>query len=215
MTLADDDRGMAGFAGLAAAGMSIVGLLNRKFAAHPDASAANLQAFLATANELKTMRNGQNQLIAQPAVSVYCYKVTVDRETRPGWSAVATADGLPRIPLKMHLLVAAWAGSAEEELRWLGLAAQVLESQSVLTGAMLDAAGLWQPDETITVVPDELALDSVSEAFQALSTDYRLSLCYIARVVCIQGTREPTAEPVVTVATRTDFLDTVLAEVDP
>ncbi len=30
---------------------------------------------------------------------------------------------------------------------------------------------------------DELALDSVSEAFQALSTDYRLSLPYIARVI--------------------------------
>ena len=64
------DLAVAGFAGLAAAGMSIVGVLNRSFAAHPDASAANLQAFLATANELKTMRTGQNQLIALPAVSV-------------------------------------------------------------------------------------------------------------------------------------------------
>ena len=195
--------------------MSIVGLLNRRFAAHPDASAANLQAFLATANELKTMRTGQNQLIALPAVSVYCYKVTVDRETRPGWSAVATADGHPRIPLKMHLLVAAWALNAEDELRWLGLAAQAVESDSVLAGPMLDARGDWLADETITVVPDELALDSVSEAFQALSTDYRLSLCYIARVICIQGSRQHLAPPVSTVASRTDFLDDVLAEVGP
>lgn len=195
--------------------MSIVGVLNRAFSVHSDASVANLQAFLATANELKTMRNGQNQLIALPAVSVYCYKVTVDRETRPGWSAVATADGLPRIPLRMHLLVAAWALNAEDELRWLGLAAQVLESQSVLAGPMLDTVGEWQADETVTVVPDELALDSVSEAFQALSTDYRLSLCYIAKVVCIQGSREPLAPRVTTVAARSDLLDDVLAEVGP
>lgn len=180
--------------------MSIIGLLNRRFAAHPDASAANLQAFLATALELETLQTGVNPLLTKPAISVYCYKVTVDRETRPGWSAVATEDGFPRIPLRMHLLVAAYADSAEDELRWLGLAAQVLESESILAGPMLDAAGEWQPDETITVVPDQLALDSVSEAFQALSTNYRLSLCYIARVICIQGTRERIAERVATVA---------------
>ena len=67
------------------------------------------------------MINGLGQLISRPAVSVYCYKVSVDRETRPGWSAVATGDGIPRLPLKMHLLIAAWGGNAEEELRWLGL----------------------------------------------------------------------------------------------
>jgi hypothetical protein len=184
--------------------MSIVGLLNRRFQAHPAASAARLKAFLATAHELKTMRTGQNELIDKPAVSVYCYKVTVDRETRPGWSAVATADGLARIPLKMHLLIAAWADSAEFELTWLGLAAQVLESDSVLAGPMLDANGEWQPDETVTVVADELALDSVSEAFQALSTDYRLSLSYIARVIVLQGPREPLAERVSTVAARSE-----------
>jgi hypothetical protein len=194
--------------------MSIVGLLNRRFAANPDASAANLQAFLATALELDTLQTGLNPLLTKPAISVYCYKVTVDRETRPGWSAVATADGLPRIPLRMHLLVAAYADSAEEELRWLGLAAQVLETESILAGPMLDAAGDWQPDETITIVPDELALDSVSEAFQALSTNYRLSMCYIARVVCIKGDPEPIAESVATVATRTDLLESVLEEVD-
>lgn len=198
---------MAGFAGLAAAGMSVVGLLNRRFEAHPAARPARLKAFLASAAELKTMRTGQNELIAKPAISVYCYKVTVDKETRPGWSAVATADGLPRIPLKMHLLIAAWAENAEKELTWLGLAAQVLESDSVLTGPMLDATGEWQPDETLTVVTDELALESVSEAFQALSTDYRLSLSYIARVVVLQGPREPLAERVSTVAARTEARD--------
>jgi hypothetical protein len=194
--------------------MSIIGLLNRRFGAHPDASVANLQAFLATALELETLQTGVNPLLTKPAISVYCYKVTVDRETRPGWSAVATADGLQRIPLKMHLLVAAYANNAEEELRWLGLAAQVLETESVLAGPMLDAAGEWQPQETISIVPDELALDSVSEAFQALSTNYRLSICYIVRVVCIQGSRQTTAERVATVAGRTDLLQNVMEDSD-
>lgn len=195
--------------------MSIVGLLNRQFAAHPAASAANLTAFLPTAIELETLETGVNPLLTKPAISVYCYKVTVDRETRPAWSAVAAADGLPRIPLKMHLLIAAYANSGEEELRWLGLAAQMLETESVLAGPMLDAAGEWQPDEIITIVPDELALDSVSEAFQALSTNYRLSMVYIARVVCIQGSRQPTAERVATVAARTVLAEDVIANMGP
>ncbi len=50
----------------------------------------------------------------------------------------------------MHLLLAAWARNAEEELRWLGLAAQILESESVLAGPMLDAqAGAMAPGEVI------------------------------------------------------------------
>ncbi len=42
----------------------------------------------------------------------------------------------------------------------------------------------------------------MSEAFQALTTDYRLSLPYVARVICIDGRRESTGEPVATVAGR-------------
>lgn len=194
---------MASYGGLAATGVSIVGLLNRRFASDPDASAANLKAFLASSSELKTMIDGLGQLIARPAISVYCYKVSVDRETRAGWSAVATGDGVPRLPLRMHLLIASWGNNAEEELRWLGLAAQVLESESVLAGPMLDPQGEWDPDEVVTVVLDELALDTLSEAFQALTTDYRLTLPYIARVVVLEGRRETVADRVTTVAART------------
>ena len=41
------------------------------------------------------------------------------------------------------------------------------------------------------VVADDIALESMSEAFQALTTDYRLSLPYIARVICIEGRHDP------------------------
>lgn len=189
---------MAGYQALAAAGLSIVALLNRRFDEVPEAS--SLTAFLASSNELKTMKTNTGELIQQPAISVYCYRISVDKETRPGWSAVGSVDGIPRIPLRMHLLVSAWASNVIDELRWLGLAAQVLESESILTGALLDPLGGWKPGDAIQIVTDDLALDSMSEAFQALSTDYRLTLPYIARVICIDGRLEPTGEPVATVA---------------
>ncbi|WP_255768588.1 DUF4255 domain-containing protein [Pseudarthrobacter sulfonivorans] len=193
---------MAGYQALAAAGLSIVALLNRRFRAVP--AAAQLNAFLASTNELKTMRNNQGLLIQQPAIALYCYRVSVDSETRPGWSSVASIDGIPRIPLRMHFLIAAWAPNAWDELRFLGLAAQTLECDSILTGPLLDPVGEWGAGDAVQIVPDDLALVSMSEAFQALSTDFRLTLPYIARVICIEGRLEPGREPVSTVATRTE-----------
>jgi hypothetical protein len=204
--------GMAGYQALKAAGVSIVALLNRRFAELD--GGAGLAALLANTHELKTMQNNNGQLIQQPAISVYCYRVSVDHETRPGWSAVGSVDGVPRIPLRMHFLVGAFAATVEEELLWLGLAAQVLESESILTGPLLlpvdqqpgGTVNPWRPGDTVQVVTDDLAVDSMSEAFQALSTDYRLQLPYLARVICIDGLRESVVEPVGTVAARVEEL---------
>jgi hypothetical protein len=191
---------MAGFQALSAAGLSIVALLNRRFHELPEA--AGVDAFLASTNEFKTMKTNTGQLIHQPAVSVYCYKICVDKETRPAMSGARNLDGIPRLPLRIHFLVAAWAANVAEELKWLGLAMQVLDSESILTGPLLESTGQWSDGDVIQVVADDLALDTMSEAFQALSTDFRLSLPYIARVVCLEGRPEPTREPVATVADR-------------
>ena len=206
---------MAGYQALEAAGASIVELLNRKFADVPEAVTLHLQAFLASSIELKTMRTNTGEIIHQPAVSVYCYRVTVDKETRPGWSSVGSVDGIPRIPLRMHLLVAAWAPNAAEELRWLGLAAQVLESNPILTGVQLLPVQVegqpyspWQPGDAVQVVTDDLALESMSEAFQALTTEFRLTVPYIARVICLEGPPQPTRERVSVVADQLDRIGT-------
>ena len=39
----------------------------------------------------------------------------VDPETRPGWSSVATRDGVPRVPLRMHLFISAWDEFVERQ----------------------------------------------------------------------------------------------------
>lgn len=202
--------GMAGFQALEAAGVSIVALLNRRFGERD--GGANLTAILANTRQLKTMANNNGQLIQQPAISVFCYRVSVNRETRPGWSAVTNADGIPRIPLQLHFLIGAFAATVEEELLWLGLAAQVLEGEGILTGPLLlpvttppgVTVNPWLPGDMVQVVTDDLAMDSMSEAFQALSTDYRLQLPYLARVICIEGVQQSVAPRVATVAGRTE-----------
>jgi hypothetical protein len=191
---------VAGHRALAAAGRSIVDLLNRRYADALPAPARRPAAVLAGTVDFDQVNSSATAVIRYPAVSVYCYRVCVDRETRPGWSAVGSADGIARIPLRMHLLIAAWDAVVESELEWLGLSAQILESEPILTGLLLHPSGDWEPGDAVQVVSDDLALDSMSEAFQALTTDYRLSLPYVARVIRINGRTAPPAEPVVTFA---------------
>jgi len=190
---------MAGYRALAAAGRSIVALLNRRFEEELQPPARRPSAVLAGTADFDRVNSAADAVIQFPAVSVYCYRICVDRETRPGYSAMASVDGIPRIPLRMHLLIAAWDQFVEAELEWLGLTVRVLESESILTGPLLHPSGDWGPGDSMQIVPDELALDSLSEAFQALTTDYRLSLPYVARVIRIDGPRQATDEAVATV----------------
>jgi hypothetical protein len=191
---------MAGYKALAAAGRSITGLLNLRFGEIVPTGDPKPTAVLAGTTDFDQVNSSPTAVIRYPAVSLYCYRVCVDRETRPGWSAVASVDGIPRMPLRMHFLIAAWDTVVESELEWLGLAVQVLESEPILTGPLLDSSGNWEPGDAVHVVADDLALDSMSEAFQALTTQYRLSLPYVARVIRIQGRQLPTVEGTATMA---------------
>src|SRR5215831_8942341 len=194
---------VAGYKALASAGRSIVDLLNLRID-QTLAPARRPKAVMAGTVDFDKVNSSATAVIQYPAISVYCYKICVDRETRPGWSAVGSVDGIPRIPLRMHLMLSAWDTVVESELEWLGLAAQILESESIFTGPLLHPTGDWDPGDAIQIVTDEIALEPMSEAFQALTTDYRLSLLYIARVIVIEGRQQPVGERVTTVGARTE-----------
>lgn len=189
---------MAGYKALAAVGRSLVTLLDQRFRDDIPTGRRPTPVLIGTADLDRV--NTPGSVISFPSVAVYCYRLSVDSETRPKWSAVASQDGVPRLPLRMHLLVTAFDEFVESELEWLGLAARVLESESILTGPLLDSIGEWEPGEAIQVVTDDMALESMSEAFQALTADFRLYLLYQARVVVIGGRREGDGERVATVA---------------
>lgn len=197
MTVAPDDDVVAGYRALAAVGRSVVALLNRRFEEELPGQRRPEAVMAGTADFDKV--NMPSAVIQYPAVTVYCYRLSVDRETRPGWSGVASFDGIPRLPVRMHLLLSAWDEVAEAELEWLGLTAQILESESILTGPLLHPSGGWAPGDAVQIVQDDLALDSMSEAFQALTTDYRLCITYLARVIRIDGQPRSMGERVTTV----------------
>jgi hypothetical protein len=191
---------MAGFRALSAVGLSVVAMLNRRF--EEELGAERPTAVLATTDDFEpASRRGANATIVPPSVSVYCYRLSIDRETRPSLSARASVDGIPRLPLRMHLLVSPWDVAASRELQWIGLAARVLESSSIISGPLLHPSGGWEPGDSVQVVQDDVALETMSDAFQAFDYQYRLCLPYLARVVRIDGQREPRPARVATVLT--------------
>ena len=192
---------MAGYRALAAVGRSIVSMLEQEYAALIPVGPRPRPVLAGTA-DFDLVNSSPEAVIRYPSVAVYCYRLSVDRETRPGWSAVASRDGVPRVPLRMHLFVSAWDQFVESELEWLGLTARALETRSLLTGALLDPSGDWRPGDAIQVVPDDLALESMSEAFQALTTDYRCCLSYVARVIVIDGSQQGVGPEVTTIGSR-------------
>jgi hypothetical protein len=196
---------VAGYKALAATARSIVDLLNRRID-ETLPGARRPTAVLAGTVDFDQVNSSPVALIRYPAISVYCYKVSVDRETRPGWSSVANRDGVARIPLRMHFMIAAWDTVVESELEWLGLAAQILESECVLTGPLLHPSGNWDAGDIVQIVADDIALETMSEAYEALTTDYRLAMPYIARVIVISGRSAGTAERVATIAAHSEVL---------
>jgi hypothetical protein len=197
---------VAGHRALAAVGRSLVELLNRRFTEELPDPLRRPTAVLAGTNDFERVNTSPEAVIRFPAVSVYCCRLSVDRETRPGWSAVASIDGIPRLPVRMHLLLTAWDEFVEHELEWLGLAMRVLEGEPILTGPLLDPSGGWEVGDAIQVVPDDIDLVALSEAFEALTTDFRLSMPYVARVIRIDCRPEDGSGDVATVGA--GFADT-------
>ncbi len=82
---------MAGYRALAAVGRSLVNLLNRRIEEEIPVG-PRPRAVLAGTVDFDEVNNTPMPVIQPPALSIYCYRISVDRETRPGWSAVASSQ---------------------------------------------------------------------------------------------------------------------------
>jgi hypothetical protein len=183
---------MAGFRAISAAGKSIERVLNTCFDDDEPVDGKNTKALLVQSTDF----DPTSGTITFPALSLFLYRVEVNRTMRAAWSAVGALDGRPHLPVDLHFLLTAWADNAEHEYAILGRAMQCLEDTPILGGPLLHAAGEWAPNEVVQVTADDLALDAVMRTFDALEANYRLSVAYLARVVRIDGA--PAPDPAVT-----------------
>lgn len=182
---------MADFAGIAAAGKSIERVLNAAFDEEEPILNQKTRAVLVQTGDFAEAQAAIN--IGSPALSVFLYRVDVNKTMRAAWSSVGTQNGNSHFAVDLHFLISAWAGNAEHEHRIIGKAIQCLETTPVLGGPLLHPSSNWAPNETIQVVLEDLPSEAVMRIFDSLPTDYRLSVPYIARYVRIDG-RLPSPE---------------------
>lgn len=189
---------MASFNSIPAAGKSLERLLTAAFAEPPvPVPGKTTKAYLVRSEDFD--HRSLSTIIVRPALSIFLYRVDVNKTMRAAWSGVTADDGLPHLPLDLHFLLTPWGENAEGEGAILGRAMQCLDSTPILSGPLLHQSSDWAPNEAINVLMDEMTTEAVMRTFDSLAADYRISVPYIARVVRLDGRRATPAPDVTTV----------------
>jgi len=130
-------------------------------------------------------------------ISVFIYQVCVDPTQRT--LPPAQPDHQRPLPVRIYMLLTAWAQDASTEHYLLGFAMRAIADNSVLSAGFLNAAapGVFRPEETVDLVPTELTNDEVFQLWQVLPGSLQLSVPYLARVVRIESQQPvPVGAPV-------------------
>jgi hypothetical protein len=169
---------MATSAGIAAVAKSVERLLSWRFAQEEPATTGTTTVSLVTTQMLEDGISGQK-------LTIFLFRVEVNRVMRPAWAEVAQYDGRGHLPLDLHFLITPWATDPEDEYRILGRAMECLEATPILTGPLLDSlnTATWAPGESIQLLLDEVSPDTVMRVFDLLPGKYHLSVPYLARVM--------------------------------
>lgn len=193
---------MANSTSIAAVSLSLQELLNRYFvslaAAEPDAFRVLPTARIVRTEDFAQVGSAAGAVIRFPSLTIFCYRVDINRTMRAPWSAVAHQDRTIHLPLDVHFLLTPFDSDHEAELRILGATMQCLELHPILSGPRLHPLGGWDARDAIQVVNEDLVTEDVLRTFDTLPTDFRLSVSYVARVTRIDAPDEPTHPDVLT-----------------
>src|SRR5215218_8306568 len=150
---------VANFRCISAAGKTIERVLNACFAEdEPISDERPTRAVLVRSEDFQRAP-GDAAVIPGTAMSIFLYRVEVNKVMRSAWSGVASYDGQIHLPLDLHFLLTAWADNAEWEQQILGRAMQCLETGPNLTGPVLYPTAAWSPGEAIHLTVEDVGLD--------------------------------------------------------
>lgn len=189
---------MADFRAIAAAGKTIERVLNACFNVDQPVSNKVTKAVLVQTEDFD--RKGDS-IIPTNAVSIFLYRVEVNRVMRAAWSGVGSLDGQAHLPVDLHYLLTAWAENAEHEHQILGKTMQCLDSFPSMSGPVLYPTAAWSDTENMQVLVEDVALEPLMRTFDSLDANFRLSVPYLARIVRVDGRDIEPAEPAATVVT--------------
>lgn len=131
-------------------------------------------------------------------LSMYLYRILENPYMKNRFPADGTGGKSRKPPLTLDLfyLLTPLVGTPREQMIVLGKTMQILYDRPILEGPDLNGS-LGTTGEEIRLVLNPVSLEELTRVWQALEIPYRLSVCYLARVVILDSEQEEFAQPVV------------------
>jgi len=183
---------MAKYPAIAAIGLA---LLDQLASARPKPEFAGAQFDLYQSSDFDVpMKEG---------ISLYLYRVTINGSFRnpPPRIDPTGKRRRPPLPLDLHFMLTAWAGTATKQQRLLAWAMQQLEDMPILPSGLLNSLGpepeIFHADETVELICDPIAMQDMFNIWENLKTKMQISVTYVARMVMIESALELVEAPMV------------------
>ena len=125
-------------------------------------------------------------------ISLFLYRITTNGSHRipAGRMAPGGKRYRTQLPLDLHYLMTIWAQDAALQHRLAGWMMRTIEDTPILPIGLLDTVtpGVFRSDETLEVVPAELANEDLLRIWETLvQSGYKLSIPYLVRNVRIES----------------------------
>lgn len=119
-------------------------------------------------------------------LSLYLYRVKINEHRRNSSRLDRAADGPPPLWVDLHYLLTVWADGALAEQTVMTWAMRQLHLRPTLDVSSLSPEFGWTPSDTVQVMDAELSDEDMMRIWDALGPSYRLTVGYVARVVCVE-----------------------------
>jgi Pvc16 N-terminal domain len=127
----------------------------------------------------------EDQTNLDQVVTIFLHRITINENFRAATQIQDEPNRKPVLFLDLHYLITYWGTDPQAEQTILGWTMLQLQSTPILDKSILTPGNIWDPTETIQLVPADLSLEDILRIWDALGPKYRLSVSYIARVVRI------------------------------
>jgi hypothetical protein len=131
-------------------------------------------------------------------LSMYLYRVLENPYMKNRFPAEGSGGKTRKTPLALDLyyLLTPLVGTPREQQIVLGKTMQILYDQAILEGPDLSGSSGTTAEE-IRLILNPVSLEELTRVWQALEIPYRLSVCYIARVVIVDSQKQQFRQPIV------------------
>ena len=130
-------------------------------------------------------------------LSIYLYRIVEDPHLKNQSMGIGEGRRQRVAPLALDLfyLVTPLVGTPREQQIVLGKVMEVFYDRALLEGTDLPAA-MNAAGEEVRIVLNPVSLEETTRVWQALEMSYRLSVCYVVRVVLVDSRRSRITMPV-------------------